>query len=66
MWYRYETKKPAAYRMIYKEKIHIKVTSMKSLYTTWHRLSKKKFDEFICRVLSPDALTELAKKVKFV
>lgn len=39
---------------------------MKSLYTTQHHLSKKKFDEFIRSVLSPYALTELAKKVKFV
>ena len=39
---------------------------MKSLYTTQHRLSKKKFDEFIHGVLSPAALTKLAKEVKFV
>lgn len=52
--------------MFYKAKIHIKVTGMKSLYTTQHRISKKKFDEFIRGVLSPAALTDLAKKVKFV
>ena len=52
--------------MFYKAKIHIEVTGMKSLYTTQHRISKKKFDEFIRGVLSPAALTDLAKKVKFV
>lgn len=35
---------------------------MKSLYTTQHRISKKKFDVFIRSVLSPNAFTDLAKK----
>ena len=39
---------------------------MKSLYTTHNRLSKKKFDDFIHNILSLAALTQLAKKVKFV